>query len=311
MILSRLSSLRSGLVLGGLLAILALNGCKSTPPAPSYPELTYGHYGIIGLDVASIEFVSTYIPPQKPPHVEHLSPASPILAMERWTNDRLRAMGREGVARVVVSNASIIETPLQVTGGVRGWFTTDQAARYDATIEVEVQIRDAGGVQRAFTRRQGRTLEERAGECVDPRSRTRAVRSGRGDDHRDQHRTRTAASASSWRATWCSNEDRPAMLPGSERFRPKWRPVRLRNATKSRLESMVRSIEADHALVAPEARHQHDNQRHEFQPAEQHADGEQQLGAVGNSGEVADRADHVAQSGADVAKRGRGARNGG
>jgi hypothetical protein len=53
---------------------------------------------------------------------------------------------------VVVSNASIIETPLKVTSGVRGWFTTDQAARYDATIEVEVQIRDAGGVQRAFTR---------------------------------------------------------------------------------------------------------------------------------------------------------------
>jgi hypothetical protein len=152
MILSRLSSLRSGLVFGGLLAILALSGCTSTPPAPKYPELTYGHYGIIGLDVASIEFVSTYIPPQKPPHVEHLSPASPILAMERWTNDRLRAMGREGVARVVVSNASIIETPLKVTSGVRGWFTTDQAARYDATIEVEVQIRDAGGVQRAFTR---------------------------------------------------------------------------------------------------------------------------------------------------------------
>lgn len=152
MILSRLSSLRSGLVLGGLLAILALNGCTSTPPAPKYPELTYGHHGVIGLDVASIEFVSTFIPPQKPPHVEHLSPASPILAMERWTNDRLRAVGREGVARVVVSNASIIETPLKVTSGVRGWFTTDQAARYDATIEVEVQIRDAGGVQRAFTR---------------------------------------------------------------------------------------------------------------------------------------------------------------
>lgn len=152
MILSRLSSFRAGLALGGLLAILALNGCSSTTPAPKYPELTYGHYGVIGLDVASIEFVATYIPPQRPPHVEHLAPASPILAMERWTNDRLRAIGREGVARVVVGNARIIETPLKVTGGVRGWFTTDQAARYDATIEVEVQIRDAGGVQRAFTR---------------------------------------------------------------------------------------------------------------------------------------------------------------
>lgn len=150
-VVQRFTALRAGLVVGGLLAILSLAGCGSTE-APRYPELTYGHYGVIGLDVASIEFVPLYVPPQKPPHVEHLAPVSPLAAMERWTSDRLRAVGRAGYARVVVSNASIIETPLKVTGGVRGWFTTDQAARYDAVIEVEVQIRDAGNVQRAFTR---------------------------------------------------------------------------------------------------------------------------------------------------------------
>jgi hypothetical protein len=132
--------------------MFALAGCGSTPDAPHYPELTYGHYGMIGLDVASVEFVPLYVEPKRPPHVEQLAPVSPLAAMERWTSDRLRAVGREGYARVVVSNASIIETPLKVTGGVRGWFTTDQAARYDAVIEVEVQIRDAGNVQRAFTR---------------------------------------------------------------------------------------------------------------------------------------------------------------
>lgn len=148
----RLTALRTGLALGGVLTVLALAGCAATPPAPRYPALTYGHYGVIGLDVASIEFVPLYVAPQTPPHVEHLSPASPLAAMESWTRDRLRAVGREGYARVLVSNASIVETPLQVTGGVRGWFTTDQAARYDAVIEVEIQIRDAGNVQRAFTR---------------------------------------------------------------------------------------------------------------------------------------------------------------
>lgn len=132
--------------------MFALAGCGSTPDAPHYPELTYGHYGMIGLDVASVEFVPLYVEPKRPPHVEQLAPVSPLAAMERWTSDRLRAVGREGYARVVVSNASIIETPLQTTGGVRGWFTTDQAARYNAVIEVEIQIRDSNNVQRAFTR---------------------------------------------------------------------------------------------------------------------------------------------------------------
>ena len=143
---------RAGLAVAGLLTMLAVAGCTNTPPAPRYPELTYGHYGIIGLTVASVEFVPLYVAPQTAPNVEHLSPVSPLAAMQRWTNDRLRAVGREGYARVVVSNASIIETPLAVTGGVRGWFTTDQAARYDATIEVEIQIRDERNTQLAFTR---------------------------------------------------------------------------------------------------------------------------------------------------------------
>lgn len=161
----RFPSLSTRLAVVGLFSALLLNGCGSTPPAPKYPELTYGHYGIIGLDVASIEFVATYVPPLRPPHVEHQSPVSPIAAMERWTNDRLRAMGRDGVARVVVTTASITETPLKVTGGVRGWFTTDQSARYDAIIAVEIQIRDVGGVQRAYTRAQAersRTVAEDA-----------------------------------------------------------------------------------------------------------------------------------------------------
>lgn len=144
---SRVGLAAVGVVIGAL----ALGACATKPRAPRYPELTYGHHGVIGLDVASVEFRSTFVPPRKPPHVEHLSPANPVVAMERWTNDRLRAVGREGTARVVLSNASLIETPLRVTGGVRGWFTTEQAARYDAAIEIAVQIIDAGGVQRAYT----------------------------------------------------------------------------------------------------------------------------------------------------------------
>jgi hypothetical protein len=168
----RFTAFRASPGIALLLAMVALTACSSTPVAPRYPELTYGHYGVIGLDVASIEFVSLYQPPKQPPHVEHLSPANPVVALERWSNDRLRAVGRDGFARVVVSNASIVETPLKTKSGVRGWFTTDQEARYDAVIEVEVQVRDESGGQRAYTRakaersrtvREGASIAEREG----------------------------------------------------------------------------------------------------------------------------------------------------
>lgn len=156
---------RAGRIAALLIAVLVLGGCPSTPPAPRYPELTYGHYGVIGLDVATVEFVPLYVSPRTQPHVEHMSPVTPMAAIERWSNDRLRAMGRDGFARVVVSNASIVETPLKVASGVRGWFTTDQEARYDAVMEVEIQVRDAAGIQRAYTRaraERSRTVQEGA-----------------------------------------------------------------------------------------------------------------------------------------------------
>jgi hypothetical protein len=79
--------------------------------------------------------------------------------------DRLRASGVTGDARVVLREAKIVETRLAVQGGLRGAFTTEQGYRYDANIEVEIQLRDAGGVQRAFAKAQAsrsRTVAEDA-----------------------------------------------------------------------------------------------------------------------------------------------------
>lgn len=161
-------SLRAGVALAhgaALILLLALAACAATPPRQNFPELTYGHHGAINLDVARIEFVTTYAPPLRAPNAEHRSPANPIVVMERWTRDRLRAVGTEGVARVVLTNAAIVETPLKVPGGLQGMFTTDQGTRYNATIEVEIQIRDGAGVQRGFAKARAdrsRTIAEDA-----------------------------------------------------------------------------------------------------------------------------------------------------
>ena len=146
--------------------LLAVAACASPAQQPQrFPELTYGHHGIINLDVARVEFSNAYQPPLRAPNVEHLSPANPSLVMERWTRDRLRASGVTGEARVVLRDAKIVESRLATQGGLRGAFTTEQGFRYDANIEVEIQLRDAGGVQRAFAKAQAarsRTVAENA-----------------------------------------------------------------------------------------------------------------------------------------------------
>ena len=135
-------------------AVVALTACAAPPQQQTYPALTYGHHGVINLDVARIEFTNAYQPPLRAPNVEHSAPANPSVVMERWVRDRLRATGVTGEARVVLRDAKIVESRLAVQGGLRGAFTTEQGYRYDANIEVEIQLRDAGGVQRAFAKAQ-------------------------------------------------------------------------------------------------------------------------------------------------------------
>jgi hypothetical protein len=145
--------------------LLALAACSAPATQQRFPELTYGHHGVINLDVARIEFNNAYLPPLRAPNVEHLAPANPSLVMERWVRDRLRATGVTGEARVVLRDAKIVESKLAVQGGVKGMFTTDQGYRYDCSIEVEIQIRDANNVQRGFAKAQAarsRTVAEDA-----------------------------------------------------------------------------------------------------------------------------------------------------
>ncbi len=153
-----------GAVLRCAAAVLlaALAACE-TPPPVGYPEITFIHLPAIGLDVAEVEFVQEYLPPQAPPNVDHLFPVLPSAVARRWAADRVRAVGVSRRARIVLVNAAVTETPLEKTTGLTGVFTTDQAARYDATVEVRIEIiggrGEALGHARAVARR-SRTVPE-------------------------------------------------------------------------------------------------------------------------------------------------------
>ena len=90
--------------------------CESTPPPQTLPEITFSHMQPIKLNVREIEVVSNYRPPMKAPNVEHLLRQNPEASLRRWANDRLRAVGSSGTARLVITNASIVETALAYRG---------------------------------------------------------------------------------------------------------------------------------------------------------------------------------------------------
>jgi hypothetical protein len=147
------------------LLCFGLAACRSEAERPNYPELTWTHLPPITLAVAEIEIIDATKPTNASPHVEQLFPVLPAHAAERWARDRLRAGGPANRARFIIQRADVIETSLPKTGGFAGIFTTDQGDRYDAVLNVVLEIRsDTSGLlgQVATEVRKTRTVPEDA-----------------------------------------------------------------------------------------------------------------------------------------------------
>ena len=129
-------------VLSGLLA-----ACAMDDPSNRFAQLTYQHRPDINLDVGEIQIETAYVTPGQPPNVDHRFPVQPKDAAVRWAQDRLVARGDRLTFRYIVREASAVETPLPVSGGVTGMLTTDQSERYELHIVVEMQVLDGRQIQ--------------------------------------------------------------------------------------------------------------------------------------------------------------------
>ena len=150
--------------LASLLAVVfLLTGCATEVQKPGFSQISFAHLQPISLNVARIEVENRYVSPATRPNVEHEFPVSPAAVASNWGRDRLRAVGQSGVARVVVRRASVVEDPLKRTTGVTGAFTRDQSERYDAIIDMMVELRDAAGnvrVTAESTAKRSRSVSE-------------------------------------------------------------------------------------------------------------------------------------------------------
>lgn len=119
-------------------AAATLAACQSAPIRTAPRPIDFSSFGPIVMNAAKIDFVDASRPAGGVVHVEQRASTPPMEAMRRWTAERLQAAGRTGTVRVTVRDASIIEVPLPTTGGVKGYFTNEQAQRYEGRLEVEV-----------------------------------------------------------------------------------------------------------------------------------------------------------------------------
>ena len=149
--------------------LAAVTACAMDDPGNRFEEISYAELPAIGLDVGSIEIEQIYKATRQAPHVEHRFHVPPGDAARRWAEDRLAARGDRLTFRYIVREASALETKLETASGVKGLVTTDQAARYDVHIAIEMQVLDGHllqGTAKAEARRsttvpEGITLAER------------------------------------------------------------------------------------------------------------------------------------------------------
>lgn len=150
---------RARLGLVAALAALALAGCTGTggargerevaergvepPPAPVLPQFN--------LAVAEIKIVPAYAPGPGAT-AEQAVPFAPRAALETWAKTHVQAKGRQGQAWIVIRDASISAKQVPArTRNWRDWFRRQPVERYDAVLELEVQIKDDSGRTRAQT----------------------------------------------------------------------------------------------------------------------------------------------------------------
>jgi hypothetical protein len=127
-----------------------LSACAPTAQLPPPIGLNYLANKPIRLNVTRVEVVKKYQSSSTPPHVENDFPIPPVAMIQQWVQDRLVPVGSSGYAVVTIEEASVVESPLPGTPGLRGMFTVDQSEQYDANMSVRIEVFDDAGNSKGF-----------------------------------------------------------------------------------------------------------------------------------------------------------------
>jgi hypothetical protein len=135
-----------------------LGGCASDYQTFNPPPLDFSDTPPLNLAVDRVMVDSVYRPAGAPLYVDHALPLTPEAATRALLEQRLRAVGGTDRLQAVILDASVREEALETASGVRGYLTTESAARLEGRLKVRIDRLDpAGTVVRSISTAVART----------------------------------------------------------------------------------------------------------------------------------------------------------
>jgi hypothetical protein len=119
--------------------------CSSSYETFRPPPLDFSDRAPLRLAVERVSVQSAYRPRDTAPYVDNLMPLKPEDAIRQMLEARLVAAGGPGSIQAVILDASIKEEELETQSGLRGFFTTEPAARLEGRFQVQVDRLSATG----------------------------------------------------------------------------------------------------------------------------------------------------------------------
>lgn len=120
-----------------------LAGCAPRPVVRPLPAIGFASPATLPLDVAAVTFASevTGGAVAEPARDMRFDLSEwPGNVVRRWAQERLRAAGDRGEARVVLLESRFVAVPLDTAGTLEGFFTDEQSVAYEGSLAVRVEI---------------------------------------------------------------------------------------------------------------------------------------------------------------------------
>ena len=132
--------------------MVGVTACTSSYETFRPPPLDFSKEAPLRFEVGQIMVQSAYRPQPNPPYVDQVMPLKPEDAARQMLEARLVAAGGPGSMQAVILDASVKEEALETQSGISGFFTTEDAARLEGRLQVQVdRLSETGQVMKSVS----------------------------------------------------------------------------------------------------------------------------------------------------------------
>lgn len=120
-----------------------LTACVSTPLPLNNPPVDYSRLPAIPFDVAEVMVINdASIAPLTAELAGKFGP-SPEDALREWAERRIQPVGADGSFTIIIKDANFAAARLPIESGFRSYFERQQAARWDAYLNVLIAVENS------------------------------------------------------------------------------------------------------------------------------------------------------------------------